>query len=89
VQLRRFLIQFMPMIVKSLYQGGDGYGLAATVIALFGRSMYDQAAGLGKDKVMQIVRAEPDLWREVAPIEAKFSRFLDEFMGYDGEGAPA
>lgn len=79
----------MPMIVKSLNQGGDGYGLAATVIALFGRPMYDQAAGLGKDKVMQIVRAEPDLWREVAPIEAKFSRFLDEFMGYDGEGAPA
>jgi hypothetical protein len=83
VRLRRFLNQFMPMIVKSLNQGGDGYGLAATVIALFGRSMYNQAAGLGKDKVMQIVRAEPDLWSEVAPIEAKFSRFLDEFRGYD------
>jgi hypothetical protein len=71
------------MIVKSLNQGGDGYGLAATTIALFGRSTYDQAASLGKDKVMRIVRAEPSLWGQVAPIESKFSRFLDEFMGYD------
>ena len=89
VQLRRFLIQFMPMIVESLNQGGDGYGLAATVIALFGRPMYDQAAGLGKKARLCKLSAEPDLWREVAPIEAKFSRFWSRSTGYDGEGAPA
>jgi hypothetical protein len=31
---------------------------------------------------MELVKAEPDLWAQVAPIEAKFRRFLDEFTGY-------
>jgi hypothetical protein len=75
--------QFLPMVVASLNQGGDGYGLAETVIALFGRQTYDQAAGLGKEKIMRLVKAEPDLWAQVAPIEARFDSFLDEFTGYD------
>ena len=79
------LRQFMPMLLTAVNQGGDGYGLAKTVIALFGRSTYDQAAGLGKDKIMQLVKSEPDLWTQVAPIEARFSRFLDEFTGYDDQ----
>ena len=80
--LRGVLRQFMPMLLTSLNQGGDGYGLAKTVIRLFGRSTYDQASGLGKDRIMQILKSEPDLWSQVAPIEARFSRFLDEFTGY-------
>ena len=83
VMLRGVLRQFMPMLLTALSQGGDGYGLAETVIRLFGRPTYDQASGLGKDKIMQLVKVEPDLWAQVAPIEAKFSRFLDEFTGYD------
>jgi len=83
MMLRGVLGQFMPMLLTALSQGGDGYGLAETVITLFGRPTYDQASGLGKDKIMQLVKAEPDLWAQVAPIEAKFSRFLDEFSGYD------
>jgi hypothetical protein len=31
---------------------------------------------------MQLIKREPDLWIQVAPIEARFSRFLDEFTGY-------
>jgi hypothetical protein len=83
VMLRGILRQFMPMLLTAVSQGGDGYGLAKTVITLFGRPTYDQASGLGKDKIMQLVKAEPDLWAQVARIEAKFSRFLDEFAGYD------
>jgi hypothetical protein len=71
------------MLVAALSQGGDGYGLAETVIRLLGRPSYDQACRLGKDKIMQVVKAEPDLWAQVAPIEAEFSRFLNEFIGYD------
>ena len=71
------------MLVSALSQGGNGYGLARTVITLFGRSTYDQASGLGKDKIMEVVRAEPELWAQVAPIEAKFGQFLDEFTAYD------
>ena len=82
LMLRGVLRQFMPMLLTSLNQGGDGYGLAKTVIRLFGRSTYDQASGLGKDRIMQILKSEPDLWSQVAPIEARFSRFLDEFTGY-------
>ena len=80
--LRGVLRQFMPMLLTALNQGGDGYGLAKTVITLFGRPTYDQAAQLGKDKIMQLVKAEPDLWAQVAPIEDKFGRFLEEFVGY-------
>lgn len=83
VMLRGVLRQFMPMVLTALRQGGDGYGLAKTVITLFGRPTYDQVSGLGKDKILQLVKAEPDLWAQVAPIEATFSRFLDEFTGYD------
>ena len=83
--LRGVLRQFMPMLLTAVNQGGDGYGLAKTVIRLFGRPVYDQASELGKDKIMQLVKREPELWTQVAPIEARFSRFLDEFTGYDDQ----
>jgi hypothetical protein len=85
LMLRGVLRQFMPMLLSAVNQGGDGYGLAKTVIALFGRSTYDQASSLGKDKIMQLIKREPDLWAQVAPIEARFNRFLDEFTGYDDQ----
>jgi hypothetical protein len=83
LELRSIFRRSMPMLLAALSQGGDGYGLAETVITLFGRPRYDQVSGLGKDKIMQLVKAEPDLWAQVAPNEVKFSRFLDEFTGYD------
>jgi hypothetical protein len=83
LMLRGVLRRFMPMLLTAVNQGGDGYGLAKTVIALFGRPTYDQASALGKDRIMQLVKSEPDLWTQVAPIEARFSRILDEFTGYD------
>jgi hypothetical protein len=83
LMLRGVLRQFMPMLLTAVNQGGDGYGLAKTVIALFGRSTYDQASSLGKDKIIQLIKMEPDLWAQVAPIEARFNRFLEEFTGYD------
>jgi hypothetical protein len=85
LMLRGVLRQFMPMLLTAVNQGGDGYGLAKTVIALFGRSTYDQASALGRDKIMQLIKREPDLWTQIAPIEARFSRFLDEFTGYDDQ----
>ena len=85
LMLRGVLRRFMPMLLTAVNQGGDGYGLAKTVIALFGRHTYDQASALGKDRIMQLVKSEPDLWTQVAPIEARFSRFLDEFTGYDDQ----
>ena len=85
LMLRGVLRQFMPMLLTAVTQGGDGYGLARTVIALFGHSTYDQASALGKDKIMQLIKREPDLWAQVAPIEARFSRFLDEFTSYDDQ----
>jgi hypothetical protein len=81
--LRGVFRQFMPMLLTALSQGGDGHGLAETVITLFGRPTYDHASGLGRDRIMQFLKGEPDLWAQVAPIEAKFSKFLDEFTGYD------
>ena len=81
--MREVFTRFMPMLVNSINQGGDGYELAGTVITLFGRPIYDQACGLGKDKMMQIVETEPELWAQVAPIQAKFSKLLDEFLDYD------
>jgi hypothetical protein len=85
LMLQGVLRQFMPMLLTAVNQGGDGHGLARTVIALFGRSTYDQASSLGKDKIMELIKREPDLWAQVAPIEARFDRFLAEFTGYDDQ----
>ena len=52
------------------------------VITLFGRPTYDQACGIGKDRVMALIKMEPDLWAQVAPVEANFSRFVEEFLTY-------
>jgi len=82
-RLRSVFRRFMPMLVLSLNQGGTGYGIAEKVITVLGRPTYDQATRTGKDRIMAILKAEPDLWAHVEPIEDKFSRFLDEFMGYD------
>ncbi len=81
--LREAFRQFAPMLLSALNQGGDGYGLAETMISLFGRVAYEQAAGLGKDKIMQLARSEPAIWAELAPLEAQFSRFVEEFTNYD------
>jgi len=83
ITAQKILRRFMPMLAATVKQGGNGYGLAETVIRLFGRATYDQAAGLGSDRIMQLVKAEPDLWAQAAPIESDFRRFLDEFTGYD------
>ena len=83
LMLRGVLRQFMPMLLTAVNQSGDGYGLAKTVIALFGRSTYDRVSALGKDKIMQLIKRESDLWIQIAPIEARFNTFLDEFTGYD------
>lgn len=82
-RLRDVFRRFMPMLVFSLNQGGTGYGLAEKVIALFGRSTYEQASAIGKDRMLAILKSERDVWDQVAPIEDKFSRFLDEFLAYD------
>jgi hypothetical protein len=74
LMLRGVLRQFMPMLVTAVNQGGDGSGLARTVIALCGHPTYDQASELGKDKIKELIKREPDLWTQVAPIEARFSR---------------
>jgi hypothetical protein len=79
--------RFMPMLLTALSQGADGYGLANTVIALFGRPTYNQISGLGKDKIMQLIKADPDLWAQVAPREAEFTKFLDEFTRYDAHAS--
>jgi hypothetical protein len=83
LMLLEVLRQFMPMLLTALAGGGDGYGLAQTVIALFGRPTYDQASKLGKDKILQLVKNDPDLWKQVAPVEVEFGKFLDEFTSYD------
>jgi len=82
-RLRDAFRRFMPMVVFTLNQGGTGYSLAEKVIALLGRPTYDQACAIGKDRIMAILKSERDVWDQVAPIEDKFSRFLDEFLGYD------
>ena len=83
LMLLEVLRQFMPMLLTAMADGGDGYGLARTVIALFGRPTYDQASKLGKDKILQLVKNDPDLWKQVAPVEDKFGKFLEEFTSYD------
>lgn len=83
VRLRNVFKRFLPMLILSVRQGGTGHGLAEKVVTMFGRPIYEQASGVGKDRLMAILRTEPDLWAQVAPIEAEFSRFLDEFLGYD------
>jgi hypothetical protein len=82
VRLLGLFRRFMPMLMITLRQGGTGNALAEKVITLFGRPTYDQACGIGKDRIMTILQLEPDLWAQVAPVEASFSRFLEEFLRY-------
>ena len=83
VRLQAFLRRFMPMLAAAVRQGRNGYGLAETVIRLFGRSTYDEASGLGAERIMQLIQGEPALWAQVAPIEGEFRKFLNEFTHYD------
>ncbi len=83
VRIQGILRQFMPMLAAAVRQGRNGYGLAETVIRLFGRRTYDEASGLGSDRIMQLIHADPDLRAQVAPIEGEFGRFLNEFTHYD------
>jgi hypothetical protein len=83
VRIQAFLRQFMPMLASAVRQGRNGYGLAETVVRLFGRRTYDEASGLGDERIMQLIQGEPALWAQVAPIEGAFRKFLNEFTHYE------
>lgn len=74
--------RFMPMLMMTLRQGGTGGALAEKLITMSGRPAYDQACAIGRDRMMALLRMEPDLWAQVAPAEASFRRFLEEFLKY-------
>jgi hypothetical protein len=78
----------IPLLTTAVRQGADGYAFAATVIRLGGRSVHDQLSGLGADRIIQLIKGEPDLWAQVAPMEDSFLKFLKEFVDYKGSTAP-
>lgn len=83
--LRGMFRQFAPALLTALNQGADGYAMAEAVITMNGRLAYDQISGIGKEKLLDLAKSDPEIWAQLATIEAKFNTFLEEFFSFDDE----
>lgn len=74
-------------LMKFLGEGRSGYEFAdylhegGTIDVV----QLGQLRGLGREKIMEMLRKHPVAWQFIGPIEARFTQFLDEFLAWEPE----
>ncbi len=77
--------KYIPMLLRAFDAGRTGGDLADSIVIIEGRMAYMRVAAFGKENIMLALRLNPDLWAQIAPMEAKIETFVDEFLAYGKE----
>lgn len=97
--MRQMLIAFLdrnwPTIQKFINEGTPGQAFADYLMegGALTVPMLGMIATIGPDKIMDVIRATPEAWQAVQPIEPMFREFLIEFLAWtpgwdEGEEPP-
>jgi hypothetical protein len=83
-QIMGLLQQVFPMMMTALNRGDRGEAFADFLAQGLGFTVSDHAQikSFGKNKLLMVIRNSP-AWAQIAPIEAHFVRFLDEFLDWE------
>ena len=87
-QIQQALMQYGGMIVKAVYRGQDGTSFAASLEDLMGddgAAIYTQIAAMGKEGIIAALQTVPQLWNQLAPIQDRLEKFVDQFIAYGEE----
>jgi hypothetical protein len=81
---QQFLMQIWVPMLSHLNQGARGEIFADFVAAGWGMTVSDHAAfrAMGRDRILGMIRAQPEAWRQIQPIEPQAIAFLDEFLAW-------
>ena len=77
--------QFGPFVLNALAQGVNGGDFADSVSMMFGPLVYKQIAAQGKESILKMLQAHPEIWVQLKPLEGKLDHFIDEFLEYGKE----
>jgi hypothetical protein len=90
MQLFAFIEQIWAPMTNFLAQGRSGEEFGDFLATGFGMTVIDhgQIKAIGRDRILTLLKMTPS-WSSLAPIEAQFVKFLDEFLAWEPLGPDA
>ena len=80
--MQAIITEIAPEMLNCLNNGDGGEVFGDWIIARYGSMGIQIARSIGKEGILNIVRANPQLWPQIQPIEARFATFADEFLAW-------
>lgn len=83
---RRIAEALHAPLIESLNRGDHGFQFAAgmiiekSIMGFPGEMVYEMAINQGKDGMLTILQAAPELWQKLVKIPKKVDTYLDEFL---------
>jgi hypothetical protein len=72
-------------VLNAMQRGFSGDDFATALSLQFGDEVYQQIRALGAESVLLLLKSDPAVWAQFAPVEQQLSGFLAEFMAYGDE----
>jgi hypothetical protein len=83
--IKQGLIQMAPMLIGALDRGQPGDQFAEGVNTMYGPKAYDLIAGIGKDKMLEYLKSNQQVWAQLAARERAVVKFIAEFLAYGSD----
>lgn len=74
--------EIAPEMLNHLNNGSTGEDFGDWLVGRYGTMGMGVARGLGKEAIINYAKSTPALWQQIAPIEARFAAFVDEFLAW-------
>jgi len=82
-----FIEQIAPLLLNALSIGADGGRFADSICVMYGSIAYQAISALGKEGILNAMKAYGPLWQQIASIEPQVATFIEEFLAYGDEQA--
>jgi hypothetical protein len=76
--LRKLCVQ----LTEALAGGARGDQFADAVQTMYGETIYDAIAAMGKAAILEALQGQPNVWSELTPYHEALSQFIDDFIEY-------
>lgn len=84
-QFGMMLRQYGGLILNAINKEQSGDDFADALVGMVGKPTYVQIVQMGKDGMLAEMKAVPEFWEKLAPIEPMVVQFVEEFIEYGNE----
>ena len=84
-QFGKLLQTYGGLILSAINKEQSGDDFADALVGMVGKPTYIQIAQLGKEGMIAEMKAVPEFWEKLAPIEPMVVQFVEEFLEYGNE----